>query len=148
MANSAVGRDGASVAVGRRGPARDHQAVERYLQQAGFTVTDIDGLTGLAEYRNGGLFVDTGVLALRDPSEAAQAHDVGSALVVEWRALTVALLDRLALAVRAKLDKNAAALPLAKILEGGSWAAGRALAFARRPDGSPPIKISSDGTVF
>jgi hypothetical protein len=83
------------------------------LQQAGFTVTDIDGLTGLAEYRNGGLFVDTGVLALRDMTEAARAHEVGAPLVVEWRALTVALLDRLALAVRAKLNKNAAALPTA-----------------------------------
>jgi hypothetical protein len=118
------------------------------LQQAGFTVTDIDGLTGLAEYRNGGLFVDTGVLALRDPGEAARAHAVDSPLVVEWRALTVALLDRLALAVRARLNKNAAALPLAKVLQGGSWAAGRELAFALRPDGSPPIKVLSDGTVF
>ena len=39
-------------------------------------------------------------------------------------------------------------LPLAKILEGGTWAAGRAMAFARRPDGSPPVRIISDGTVF
>ena len=43
------------------------------LQQAGFTVADIDGLTGLAEYRNGGLFLDTGVLVLRDPADAARA---------------------------------------------------------------------------
>jgi hypothetical protein len=118
------------------------------LQQAGLTVTDIDGLTGLAEYRNGGLFVDTGALELRDHSEANRAHEVGSPLVVEWRALTVALLDRLADAVRLKLNTDAAALPLAKILQGGSWAAGRALAFARRTDGSPPIKVISDGTVF
>jgi hypothetical protein len=118
------------------------------LQQAGLTVTDIDGLTGLAEYRNGGLFVDAGALVLRDPQDAARAHAVDAPLVVEWRALTVALLDRLALAVRAKLNKNAAALPLAKVLQGGSWAAGRELAFARRPDGSPPIKVLSDGTVF
>jgi hypothetical protein len=118
------------------------------LQQTGFTVTDIDGLTGLAEYRNGGLFVDTGVLELRDPADAAREHDVGSPLVVEWRALTVALLDRLAPAVRAKLDKSADELPLAKILQGGSWATGRELAFARRTDGSSPIKVISDGTVF
>ncbi len=118
------------------------------LQQAGFEVTDIDGLTGLAEYRNGGLFIDTGVLALRDPQEAAREHEVGAPLVVEWRALTVALLDRLAPAVRAKLNSSAADLPLAKILQGGTWAAGRELAFARRPDGGPPIKIVSDGTVF
>jgi hypothetical protein len=118
------------------------------LQNAGFVVTDIDGLTGLAEYRNGGLFVDTGMLALRDASLAAREHDVGSPLVVEWRALTVALLDRVALAVRAKLNMDASALPLAKILEGGSWAAGRAVSRIRRADGSPPIKVISDGTVF
>ena len=118
------------------------------LQQAGFTVTDIDGLTGLAEYRNGGLFLDTGALVLRDPADAARAHEVGAPLVVEWRALTVALLDRLALAVRARLNRSAAELPLAKILQGGTWAAGRELAFARRADGSPPLKIISDGTVF
>ena len=66
------------------------------LQRAGLQVTDIDGLTGLAEYRNGGLFVDAGVLVLRDPVDAQREHDVASPLVVEWRALTVALLDRLA----------------------------------------------------
>ena len=118
------------------------------LQWAGFTVTDLDGLTGLAEYRNGGLFVDTGVLLLRDPDEATREHDVGAPFVVEWRALTVALLDRLASAVRAKLNTDAATLPLAKILEGGTWSAGRAIAQKRRADGSPPIKVVSDGTVF
>jgi hypothetical protein len=118
------------------------------LQQSGHTVTEIDGLTGLAEYRNGGLFVDSGVLTLRDPAQAACAHDVSAPLVIEWRALTVALLDRLAILVRQKLDKDAAALPLAKILQGGTWAAGRALAFARRADGSAPIEVISDGTVF
>ena len=118
------------------------------LQRAAFTVTDIDGLTGLAEYRNGGLFVDGGVLVPRDLADAARAHEVGDPLVVEWRALTVALLDRLALAVRARLNRGAADLPLAKILQGGTWAAGRELAFARRADGSPPLKIISDGTVF
>jgi hypothetical protein len=118
------------------------------LQHAGVTVTDIDGLTGLAEYRNGGLFVDSGVLSLRDPAQLARAHDAGSELVVEWRALTVALLDRLAAAIRAKLNMNAETLPLAKILEGGSWATGRVLACEKRPDGSPPITVTSDGTVF
>jgi hypothetical protein len=118
------------------------------LQAAGFAVTDIDGLTGLAEYRNGGLFVDTGVLSLRDAADAERAHEVSSPLVVEWRALTVALLDRLAAVVRTELNKDAAALPLVSILEGGTWAAGRALAFARRADGASPIKVISDGTVF
>ncbi|MGA7788355.1 MAG: URC4/urg3 family protein [Xanthobacteraceae bacterium] len=118
------------------------------LQQAGIVVTDIDGLTGLAEYRNGGLFVDTGVLVLRNPEDALREHDVANPLVVEWRALTVALLDRLAGAVRNKLNVTPAALPLASVLEGGSWAAGRALAYKNRMDGASPIKVVSDGTVF
>jgi hypothetical protein len=118
------------------------------LQRAGIAVADIDGLTGLAEYRNGGLFVDHEVLRLRDGADAARAHAVDSLLVVEWRALTVALLDRLAELVRAKLGRTAETLTLASILEGGTWAAGRAIAFARRPDGSPPLKVISDGTVF
>ncbi|MBR0687618.1 URC4/urg3 family protein [Bradyrhizobium manausense] len=118
------------------------------LQRAGFDVTDIDGLTGLAEYRNGGLFVDHEVLCLRDAADAERAHAVDSLLVVEWRALTVALLDRVAELVRAKLGRTPESLPLASILEGGTWAAGRAIAFSRRPDGSPPLKVISDGTVF
>ena len=118
------------------------------LQRAGFAVTDIDGLTGLAEYRNGGLFVDHDVLRLRDTADADRAHAVDSLLVVEWRALTVALLDRVAERVRAKLGRTPETLPLASILEGGTWAAGRAIAFARRPDGWPPLKVISDGTVF
>ena len=118
------------------------------LQRAGLEVTDIDGLTGLAEYRNGGLFVDSGVLVLREGADAQAEHDVASALVVEWRALTVALLDRLADVLRRRVGLDAVALPLARILQGGTWAAGRAAAFARRPDGSPPIKVASDGTVF
>ena len=118
------------------------------LQTAGIAVTDIDGLTGLAEYRNGGLFLDTGVLTLRDASEANRAHEVGSTLVVEWRALTVALLDRLADIMRQRLHADPVSMPLARILQGGTWAAGRAIARERRSDGSPPLEVVSDGTVF
>jgi hypothetical protein len=75
----------------------------RALEDAGIAVTDLDGLTGLPEYRNGGLFIDTGLLAFRDPARAARPHSVDSTLVVEWRALTVALLDRVADEVRRKL---------------------------------------------
>ena len=66
--------------------------------------------------------------------------------VVEWRALTVALLDRLADRVRARLQRPD--MPLARILEGGTWAAGRRVAAELRPDGGPPLRIASDGTVF
>jgi len=118
------------------------------LQTSGIEVTDIDGLTGLAEYRNGGLFVDTGVLAFRNADDAQREHEVASPLVVEWRALTVALLDRVADALRHRLGADATSMPLAKILEGGTWAAGRRLARERRADASPPVKVISDGTVF
>ena len=119
------------------------------LAEAGFTVTGIDGLTGLAEYRNGGLFLDSGVLEMRDPQLARRVLDPADEAIVEWRALTVALLDRLAPLLCRELGiEDAAAFPLAKVLEGGSWAAGRELAFERRPNGSPPLAISSDGTVF
>jgi hypothetical protein len=118
------------------------------MERAGIAVTEIDGLTGLAEYRNGGLFIDTGALALRDQACGERQHDVGSTLVVEWRALTVALLDRLAALVRQRLGRDANQLPLPKILQGGTWAAGRAIARRLRPDGSPPLQVISDGTVF
>jgi hypothetical protein len=118
------------------------------LQWAGYAVARIDGLTGLPEYRNGGLFLDSGVLALKDPAEAARPHAVESRLVVEWRALTVALLDRIAVEIRSKLGFRAEDFPLAKVLEGGTWATGRRLALETRGDGSPPLSIVSDGTVF
>jgi hypothetical protein len=118
------------------------------LQWAGYMVADIDGLTGLAEYRNGGLFIDAGALVLKDPADAVRDHDIGSPLVVEWRALTVALLDELATSVRRRLNLDAAALPLASVLQGGTWSAGRALAGKLRADGAPPIRVVSDGTVF
>lgn len=118
------------------------------LQAAGLTITGIDGLTGLPEYRNGGLFVDMGVISLRDPAMAEAANTVESRLVVEWRALTVALLDLIAPLVRDRLGVAAADFPLARVLEGGTWSAGRRLARERRADGGSPIRVVSDGTVF
>jgi hypothetical protein len=118
------------------------------LQTAGLAVTEVEGLTGLAEYRNGGLFIDTGVLVLRQPAEARHVHAVDSTPVVEWRALTVALLDRLAAIVRQRLGRSAEVLPLAKILQGGTWAAGRQIARELRANGAQPLTVISDGTVF
>ncbi|MFL6844386.1 MAG: DUF1688 family protein [Allosphingosinicella sp.] len=118
------------------------------LQDGGIEVVDIDGLTGLAEYRNGGLFVDTGVLKLADPADAGREHQVSDPLIVAWRAMTVALLDRLAPLVRERLGVSEADFPLARMLEGGTWAAGRRIAAELRPGGGPPFTIISDGTVF
>jgi len=114
---------------------------------AGVPVEGLEALTGLPEYRNGGLLLDHGVLRLREPAQAARVHAPGEPLVVEWRALTVALLDEIAPRVLAGLGPQASGLPLACVLEGGTWAAGRELA-AQRRGGLPPLAIDSDGTVF
>jgi len=118
------------------------------LETAGLCIEGADALTGLAEYRNGGLYLDGGVMSLRDPSALERVHAVGSDLVIEWRALTVALLDRTAPLVCAALGVSSEQLPLSRVLEGGTWRAGRALALERRKDGRPPLSIDSDGTVF
>ncbi|MFB1480430.1 URC4/urg3 family protein [Corallococcus sp. RDP092CA] len=118
------------------------------LAEAGVTVTELDALTGLPEYRNGGLFVDLGVLVPQDPRLTREVHAPGDPPIVEWRALTVALLDRVAALVRGRLEMSAEELPLAKVLQGGTWTAGRRVAAELRPGGVPPIRIRSDGTVF
>ncbi|MDE0234638.1 MAG: DUF1688 family protein [bacterium] len=115
------------------------------LHTGGITVTDVDRLTPLAEYRNGGLLIDGGVLTPITPGWQTARHPVSSPLVVEWRALTVALLGRLAGMVRQELGTR---LSMAQILEGGTWAAGRQLAADARPDASPPVKVLSNGTIF
>jgi hypothetical protein len=118
------------------------------LDAGGVRVVELDGLTGLAEYRNGGLFLDCGVIAPRDPELLQHPLEALSEPVVEWRALTVTLLDQLAVLVRERLGKSADDFPLAKVLEGGSWSAGREIALERRQDGSPPLAVVSDGTLF
>jgi hypothetical protein len=118
------------------------------LEEAGLRVTGSDELTGLAEYRNGGLFVDSGVLVARDPALHRAVVGQGSEAVVEWRGLTVALLDRVAERVRRLLGLSVEALPLGSVLQGGTWEAGRRLARELRPDGAPPFRIESDGMLF
>jgi hypothetical protein len=115
---------------------------------AGITVTGVDELTGLAEYRNGGLLLDVELLTPKHDAVLTHMHPPEAEIIVEWRALTVALLDRLAVQVRDHLGVAAEAYPLAKILEGGTWRAGRRIARAKRLDGSPPLRLVSDGTVF
>jgi hypothetical protein len=117
------------------------------FEWCGVKVRDVDLLTALPEYRNGGLMLDSGLLRLRDEQAAQQTWQVGDEIVVEWRALTVALMDEVADTVRRMLDLDDRKLPLAKVLEGGSWAAGRSLA-QRQRNGLPPLKVVSDGTVF
>ncbi|EWM21139.1 Protein of unknown function DUF1688 [Nannochloropsis gaditana] len=120
------------------------------LAEAGLALTETRHMTGLPEYRNGGLFVDLGVLEAKRPELLDPAgHAPGSEVIVEWRALTVVLLDEVARRLREKLGASEKSLPLVKVLEGGTWTAGRKIAREKRPDScGPPIVIVSDGTVF
>jgi hypothetical protein len=120
-------------------------AIDRYLD---LKVTGVTGLTALAEYRNGGLLLDTGAIVLKNNSWLSQEVNVGTELIVEWRALTVVLIDKIAAELRRRLGKSETELPLAAVLEGGTWHAGREVAKAKRSDGSAPIRVRLDGTIF
>jgi hypothetical protein len=118
------------------------------IVEAGFRVEGVEELTGLAEYRNGGLLIDTGILNFKNSKDAATEWAPDSELIIEWRALTIHYLDVIAELVQQKLNKSAKDFPLAKVLEGGTWWAGRRLAQEKRTGGDPPIRIKSDATVF
>jgi len=118
------------------------------IEGAGLKVVELDALTGLPEYRNGGLLVDAGALRPKQSRLLTDTFAPGDEAIVEWRALTVALLDRIGQHVRLHLGMDASRLPLVKVLEAGTWFAGRVLAAERRPGGGPPIAVESDGTVF
>ncbi|KAI2469467.1 DUF1688 domain-containing protein [Annulohypoxylon bovei var. microspora] len=114
-------------------------------------------LTALPEYRNGGLFVDLGVLSLKpqtlDRGLAASGHtlplfDAGDDAIVEWRAMTLVLIDILYEKILERMERGVS-LSMAQVLEAGTWKSGREVAAQRRPETkSSPIIIKSDGTVF
>mmetsp|Transcript_10778 Transcript_10778/g.15558 ORF Transcript_10778/g.15558 Transcript_10778/m.15558 type:complete len:791 (-) Transcript_10778:525-2897(-) len=145
-----IGQDGSDlVPFHKLSQWLSYSLLEPFQEELGIQFTDLNLLTGLAEYRNGGLFVDMGVLALRDKKITADREfDPGSELIVEWRALTLCLLDLVGEQAAKKLGKTQEEFPLACILQGGTWAAGRVVAAEKRKDGSPPIKVRSSGTVF
>ena len=121
---------------------------DRAAGGSGVHITDSSGLTGLAEYRNGGLFVDSGVLVPQRPRRLLATMRCRIPLVVEWRALTVALLDEIAPRSGAARAVTRSELPLARVLEGGTWARGPPDRTREAPGGGPPISCRSDGTVF
>jgi hypothetical protein len=118
------------------------------LEGAGLKVIELDALTGLPEYRNGGLLIDSGAIRAKQTALFTQKFMPEDEPIVEWRALTVAALDRIAERVRKSFGLDRERLPLVKVLEGGTWFAGRLLAAERRSDGGPPIAVVSDGTIF
>jgi hypothetical protein len=118
------------------------------LEMAGLTVERLDELTALAEYRNGGLLLDLGAIRPRASIDLRNRYEISSELVVEWRALTVALIERLLAPVRRELGLDLS-FTIPRLLQGGTWSAGRKIAHALRPpDGPSPIALAADGTVF
>ncbi|KAK6334078.1 hypothetical protein TWF696_002580 [Orbilia brochopaga] len=116
-------------------------------------------LTGLPEYRNGGLFVDLGALTLKPHvlEKGVKASggqlplfDAGDDVIVEWRAMTLSLLDVVYEKVVQKMEAGGKGrLSMAQVLEAGTWKAGREMAAKNRPESKcSPILIRSDGTLF
>lgn len=112
-----------------------------------------ESLTALPEYRNGGLFVDLGVLSLK-PETLQRGlkvsggdlplFEAGDDAIVEWRAMTLVLIDKLYPIIKERME-----LSMAQLLEAGTWKSGREVAAKYRPKTkSSPILIKSDGTVF
>lgn len=122
----------------------------------GLQWTNANCLTALPEYRNGGLFVDLGVLTLKPAAlerglNASNGDlplfDAGDDVIVEWRAMTLVLVDKLQSMVTSRM--KGVQLTLAQMLEAGTWKSGREVAAQRRPETkSSPILIRSDGTLF
>lgn len=120
----------------------------------GLKFEGVHQMTGLPEYRNGGLLIDYGVLKIK-PEQLERGGGFESTLptfegkdplIVEWRALTVVYLDKIHKELEKKLNQN---LRLAQVLESGTWTAGREIAAKLRPEtAGPPIIIRSDGTIF
>ncbi|QPG76989.1 hypothetical protein FOA43_004383 [Brettanomyces nanus] len=135
------------------------------LQKYGhFEILNSNYMTGLPEYRNGGLFVDFKLLTLK-PDRLRQglqfSRKVGfnpeiptftpeNDVIVEWRSCTICLLDRLLPLVNKKMGITGTRyeLTLPQLIEAGSWCSGRAIAKKLRVDGGPPIELFADGTVF
>lgn len=93
--------------------------------QAGVEVVGLDDLTGLANLEHAALFLDAGVLSLKDVGDADPDGPSALDRAIELRALTVILLDRLAVALRNDLEAPEGALPLTCVMEGGTLQAGR-----------------------
>jgi hypothetical protein len=84
------------------------------LQELGLSFEGFQDMTGLPEYRNGGLLIDLGLLSPK-PGRLDEIHTVDSEFIVEWRASTIVLLDSIAEALRKKWGMDSVSLPLVKV---------------------------------
>ena len=111
-----------------------------FLRVLGLHWINAESLTALAEYRNGGLFVDLGVLSLKQKAldrglkasdGALPLYDAGDDVIVEWRVMTLVLIDQLHRLIPARMD--GVHLTMVQLLEAGTWKSGREITAQRRP---------------
>merc|ERR1711991_1237922 len=100
-------------------------------------------LTALPEYRNGGMIIDMEIVELKDKNLLKINHSLNSDIIIEWRCLTIVIIDMLKKKINKKMNKD---FHLGQILEGGTWSLGRELSLKRR--GLPPLLILSNGTIM
>jgi hypothetical protein len=113
------------------------------LAAAGVQVHGLEVLPGLADAPHGTLLIAAGVIAPRAPLDLARRWKVGDEIVVEWRALTVTLLDALALRVAALVDDlphGQAPLELVDAAMEGS--------VASKAERTATVQVDGDGCVL
>jgi hypothetical protein len=128
------------------------------LGWAGLQVSGLEALTALPEIALGARLLDAGVIVLRDPQDLGKTYKPSSELVVEWRALTVTLMDELAALVRGLPERSAQREAAGRHHAGAAWMSdlpltlGLALLLGglsgRGEDAAPSLKVDSDGTLF
>ncbi|PLW29000.1 hypothetical protein PCASD_18641 [Puccinia coronata f. sp. avenae] len=167
-----VNKDGGHVPFHKLSQWLTYSLIEVLEKTLKWVITGSEKMTGLPEYRNGGLLIDfeyikpkpaAFVKSMGLDATAASSFSLMDSLpalpashpaIVEWRALTVIALDLIKDAINQKLNlvDPANALSLPQVLEAATWKGGREIAAVKRAkDGKsagPPIKVISDGTVF
>lgn len=132
------------------------------IEFGNFKILNSQLMTGLPEYRNGGLFIDFNVLKLKDEiylngMKLAKENNLelpafkpNDDVIVEWRSSTICLLDMLLPLINEKMliKGTKFELTLPQLIEAGSWKSGRLIAAKKRSNGGPPIELIADGTVF
>jgi hypothetical protein len=101
------------------------------LERSGYTIAQANSLNGLADARTGGPLVELGVLVPKYLEVREIQHRWEDEIIVEWRALTIAVLERLAQAVRTQLSQSTSELTYARVI-GGLCALAPAI---------PPIRV-------
>lgn len=129
-------------------PAQDivYSLVEP-LAWAGFALDGLDLLTAPGDLEHVALFARTGVLTVDAGTtglDETQAQD----RAIEVRAVTMALVDRLADQIRQDLDVTGDHLPLTCILEGGTHRAGKKILCETPPENAGLGTVLNPGNVF